>query len=240
MLGNIFISGITPIDAYPRSKSNKYYKQCIEKVDLCIPKAKPDIEDINEIQIKACIEKVKVINTVLGDKLVIEAKIQIKVIYTADNIVQSVHSAHWEIVFHEYVLLENIDCCSCNRLIRYVFLGIEDVCVICMDKRSLSLSIIFILCPQIIEDANKTNSAGMICGSQEYIDNIPLNETDCCYVEERNYKKPSCCNDDEKCNYDQRRIQVDESKGCRKLRRENEDRYCRGYARRDDYDFYKK
>lgn len=227
MLENIFISGITPIDAYPESKGNKYYKQCIQKVDLCIPNVKPDIEDINEIQINPCIERIKVINTVLGPKLVIEGRQQIKIIYTADNRVQSVHSAHWEVGFHEYVLLEGMHEQNCTNRIRCVFIGIEDVGVTCMDRRRVSLSIIFVLCPQIRRGMDEIGSNDINIPGECYVQCMPINKMDDCCTVEKCWKKGLCYSYNEP-------LQTSENERCKRcgdLSSEDK-RYCRRYGRK--------
>lgn len=162
-MSSILICGITSIEAYPKGISVKYCKQCVEKIELCIPSVKPDIEEPNEIHISICVEKVKMIDTVLGPKLVIEGKIRVKLIYTADNRVQSVHSAHWEKAFCNYILLRDIKG-SCYSLgVSNVFVGVEDVCVTCVGRRELSLSVIFILCPKVSENKNSIEACECYC-----------------------------------------------------------------------------
>lgn len=170
-MNSILISGITPIDAYPKDISIKHCKQCMKKVELCIPSVKPDIEEANDLHINICVEKVKMIETILGPKLVIQGKIRAKLIYTADNKVQSVHSAHWEKTFCEYILLNDIRSCRGSLRFSNVFAGIEDVCVICVGKRDLSLSIIFILCPRVFESYDRENQT-CCCSKEEHLNRL--------------------------------------------------------------------
>lgn len=176
---HIFVSGITPIEAYPEQVLIKYSKQCLEKVDLCIPTLKPDIEEINEIYVDACLEKVKIIDSILGQKLVVEGIFSVKVIYTADNMVQSVHSAHFEKRFYNYVLLGDLDSCDYSGVIRDVFIGIEDIGVTHICSRRINLSVIFVICPQISKEREipeRTRKSRFkindLCHDERYSDGI--------------------------------------------------------------------
>lgn len=171
-MSSIMICGITPIEAYPKGIPVKYCKQCVEKMELCVPSVKPDIEEPNEIHINICVEKVKIIDTVLGPKLVIEGKIRVKLIYTADNRVQSVHSAHWEKTFCNYILLRDIKGSSCSVGVSNVFAGVEDVCVTCVERRALSLSIIFILCLKVWENKSGIGNQACYCSEDVYLNKL--------------------------------------------------------------------
>ncbi|MFD3156310.1 DUF3794 domain-containing protein [Haloimpatiens sp. FM7330] len=85
---------------------------------LCLPCAKPDIEEI--VKISSCVEIIskKVIKTpdsnglnngegtlLTGRKLVIEGILRQKVIYTADVKEQSLHSAHFDVPFSIFIVL---------------------------------------------------------------------------------------------------------------------------------------
>lgn len=149
MLENVLITGITLLDEYPICGNCEYYKQVIESDALCIPVQKPDIESINELKVYICVEKFKVIKTVLGPKIVIQGTKQVKIIYTADNCQQSLHSAHWDIPFCEFVLMDSYSYDKCLKTVVDVFAGLEDACVKCYDKRTIDISILYILCPQV-------------------------------------------------------------------------------------------
>lgn len=141
--------GITDLDSYPVGKCKKYYKQCIEIDSVCIPHQKPCVESVNDINVKICVNDVKTIQTILGPKLIVKGTKNIKVMYTANNCEQSVHSAHWSIPFCEFILLDEKcykNCCSC---ISEVFVGVEYVCVRKIKDRYLDCCILYILCPHI-------------------------------------------------------------------------------------------
>lgn len=150
MTNSILITGITDLDCYPNSGLCRNYKQNMFSNTLCIPSAKPDIESINEIKIDIDIEEFKVINSILGPKLSIYGCVSVKIIYTADNCQQSVHSAHWNKPFCDFVLLKDLSYDVCKNLIIKVFIGIEDVCIKYFNKRVVDLSILYVICPQII------------------------------------------------------------------------------------------
>ena len=149
MFDNISITGITSLDKYPNSKCEKYYKQCLDDIMLCIPDEKPDIECINEVNAKICIEDYSVLNTILGPKLFITGKKNIKIIYTADNCQQSLHSAHWSIPFCEFVLLKGLCYDECKDIIESIFIGLENICVRHFEKNIIDISLLFIICPKL-------------------------------------------------------------------------------------------
>lgn len=151
-MNHIFVSGITPMEAYPKDIRGEDCKQYMEEFDLCIPAVKPEVEGVNEIYINVCVEAARIIDTILGPKLIIQGKVEIKLVYTACNRVQSVHSAHWEKKFYNYILFPCIKEKSYNLVVRNIFVGIEDVCVTSVRCRDLSLSVIFILCAKVCED----------------------------------------------------------------------------------------
>lgn len=90
---------------------------------LCVPPQKPDIEQIISVNAKIEIISQRVIktptlistNTLVpsveglfstGRKLVIEGILRQKVIYTAANAQQSIHSAHFDVPFSTFMVLE--------------------------------------------------------------------------------------------------------------------------------------
>lgn len=146
LLDNITITGITNLDHYPDNCLVKNCKQNITSISLCVPCQKPDMESINDIKISFCINSYKLLNTILGPKVVLNITAKIKVIYTAKNLEQSLHSAHWDIDFCDFILLENFSYNDCNLCSSSLFIGLEDVCVLNCDERSLELSLIYIIC----------------------------------------------------------------------------------------------
>lgn len=228
-MNSILICGITSIEDYPKSICVKNCKQCVEKMELCLPLVKLDIEEPNEIHADVCVENVRMIETVLGAKLIIEGKVKVKLIYTADNRIQSIHSAHWEKTFCNYILLREVEGSRCDFIVRNVFAGIEDVSITCVEKRGINLSIIFILCPQITEDRNSVASEDCCC-----IRKVNLNKIEICNMPMgRNikiveYTNNACsCMEKEEKNY-----------RCEDL--ENENEYCRQQNKNDSYNVYNK
>lgn len=149
MLENIIVTGITDLECYPSCKYKKCWKQCMHDEIVCIPDPKPDIESINEIKVNICIDNYQLIDTILGPKIILHGEKHIKVLYTANNCQQSLHSAHWSIPFCEFILLEDILFEKNIFHIDDIFVGIESVCVKYFDNRVVDLSILFIICPEI-------------------------------------------------------------------------------------------
>lgn len=145
---NISITGITPLDYYPCYKDIIQTKQNMQNIDVFIPCEKPDIESIEEVKVNICIVKCKTIDTILGKKIILNGIIKIKIIYTANNCEQSLHSAHWDIPFCDFILLDNI--CNCDDLNNLdLFAGLEDVCINNNDFRYINLSVLYIICASL-------------------------------------------------------------------------------------------
>lgn len=176
MSNNIVITGITDMDKYPPCINSKFCKQCMQSNIMCIPDQKPEVESINEVKVSICVNNFEVFNTVLGPKLLLNGCKNIKVLYTANNCSQSLHSAHWNIPFCEFILLKDLCYERPSLIVKEVFAGIENVCVNYFDLRTLDISILFIICPQF-----------------EKIHSAPCKKPNDCY---RNYYscKPNPCN----------------------------------------------
>lgn len=179
-LYNISITGITPLDYYPSKKCIINCKQNIYTVDVCIPCKKPDVEDIEEIKATMCTTKCKLIDTILGPKIVFNGITNIKVIYTANNDEQSLHSAHWNIPFCDFILIDNMCNKEFNMNSLNLFIGIEDICINCYDERYINLSIIFIACLTLNKPQDNCHCSK--CSK----DNCPEDKWD------NNYKDSNC------------------------------------------------
>lgn len=237
-MSSIIICGITSIEAYPKGISVKYCKQCVEKIELCIPSVKPDIEEPNEIHINICVEKVKMIETVLGPKLVIEGRIRVKIIYTADNRVQSVHSAHWEKTFCEYILFRDVKSSSCSLIVSSVFAGVEDVCVTCVGRRELSLSVIFILCPKVCENKNSIETYECYCNKGVNLNKLEISDAlmhgDIKLLEYTNNTYDYIVKKEDKYEYENKNEGYNEQEG------DNKNKYYRQRGKNDKYSLYKR
>lgn len=151
-MDNVLITGITELDSYPRCGRPKHCKQSIESDILCLPENNLKIESINEVDVNISVEKFEVVNTILGPKLFLKAYKNIKVIYTADNCSQSLHSICWSIPFCEFILLCDFHYEKVCNLICDVFIGIENICIKDFDEEMVDISIMFIMCPQFKRD----------------------------------------------------------------------------------------
>lgn len=153
MTNNILTFGVTDLDAYPNRKHNTCCKEFMENDTLCIPCKKPDIEEIDSIHVSVCVKDFKVIKTIQGCKLIVEAIKKFKVMYTANTCDQSVHTAHWESHFCQFVLLpENVSLHTLS--INDVFIGIEDIIVKFHDTRAIDVCALLIICPIIRNPIN--------------------------------------------------------------------------------------
>ena len=157
MLDNILITGITDLECYPPISCTRYCKQCIQNDFLYVPDEKPDIESINEIKVSVCVEDFEVFKTILGPKLLLNGQKKIKILYTANNCQQSLHSAQWCIPFCEFILLKNLHYDKCFNDINNVFIGVENVRMKYFNKRSIDISLLFIICPEFQSNCFETN-----------------------------------------------------------------------------------
>ncbi|WP_343338688.1 hypothetical protein TPELB_08920 [Terrisporobacter petrolearius] len=143
---NIVYFGITDLDCYPTCKYGNCCKEFIENDTLCIPCKKPDVEDIDNIHVDCFVKDFKIIKTIQGYKIVVTGIIKYKVMYTADTCEQSVHTAHWERCFCQFLLLPkslNVN----NVCISDVFIGIEDIILKSNGSRVIDLCLLLILIP---------------------------------------------------------------------------------------------
>lgn len=82
---------------------------------LDIPAAKPDIEQILKVQTKLVIISTRVIKTPVGQslekqtltgwKVIVEGELRQVITYVADECTQSVHGAHFNVPFSEFIVL---------------------------------------------------------------------------------------------------------------------------------------
>lgn len=146
MFNDISITGITPLDHYPNKCSTNNCKQNINSTKLCIPSKKPSIESINEIKVMLCVDEYKTLKTILGTKVLINITCNIKAIYTALNEEQSLHSAHWDINFYDFILSNDSSLDRLNTCKQNLFIGLEDICISNFDTRTIDLSLLYIIC----------------------------------------------------------------------------------------------
>lgn len=96
------------------------FKQFTVQENVCLPEAKPDIEQITRVMADIVIIHTKVIKTpgtcdapvtslegqtLTGWKLIVEGEVRQKVEYVADEPTQSVHAAHFNVPFSTFIVL---------------------------------------------------------------------------------------------------------------------------------------
>lgn len=182
MFDGISVTGITPLEYYPNKCCIDYAKQNIKSINLCLPCKKPLIESVNEVKISCCINDYKLLNTILGPKIVINLTTKIKAIYTAKNVEQSLHSEEWNINFCDFILLEELCYDKCCLYSPNLFVGLENVCVLKCDEDSIQICLLYIILSSIDKKNNCCN-----------------NSSDKCFDKKRNNKK-NILNDTQKSN----------------------------------------
>jgi len=104
MLRNfINIVGIAEPSQFPTLLPINPNIQHIVEEELLIPDAKPDVEQVNTVLIEATIKASRAIVTPVGLKIVVDGELNQKIIYTANDLVQSVHSAHFTEPFCTFI-----------------------------------------------------------------------------------------------------------------------------------------
>lgn len=141
--------------------------------------------------------------TILRKKVVLNGAIKLKAIYTTNNYEQSVHSAHWDIPFCDFILLDNI--CSCDDLSSLeLFAAIEDLCLNYNDLRCISFSVLYIICASVNKvqpscNTQYSNQCSSQCNTQHNNQcNNQFNKSPCIKYEPKNtneYKNTNCIKD---------------------------------------------
>jgi hypothetical protein len=124
--GLIDVIGLcNPSDVTSIINNYPYWKQMYINENLTVPSQKPDIEQINSVDVSISIIRKEVIKTprsysnttppveepnlegmlLSGRKLIIEGIICQKIVYTADNVTQPVHSVDFYIPFSSYIVV---------------------------------------------------------------------------------------------------------------------------------------
>ena len=121
----IDITGLcNPSDVVEVISLNPYWMQMNISEKLEIPQQKPDVEQVNSLNISVNIIRKEVVRTPVsptdtngnyipnlegkistGRKLIIEGELCQKIVYTAEDEVQSVHSAHFYVPFSSYIVV---------------------------------------------------------------------------------------------------------------------------------------
>ena len=96
MLRNfVDVIGIADPSEFPAILPTNPNTQYIIQEELIIPAEKPDVEQIISTLVEATVTNSRVIATPVGIKVVVDGELNEKVIYTALEPAQSVHSAHY-------------------------------------------------------------------------------------------------------------------------------------------------
>lgn len=104
MLRNLInIVGIDDPSSFPVLGVQDRYKQFTVEEMLTIPSAKPDIEQITSVLVEANVTQFRTIATPTGVKVIVDGELHQKVIYTADEPAQSVHSAEFTTPFCNFI-----------------------------------------------------------------------------------------------------------------------------------------
>lgn len=182
---HIDICGITPQHKLPKCSCNCPYKEICQTYKLCVPSCKPDIETILQLFIDTSIKKTDILCTPIGKKLVIYGMVHIKVLYVANTSSQSVHSAHFDIPFCTFMMLNKV-CYSMENLCAFI----EDTFVNQLDCRNFYISMLLFIYPMFKTQDDK-----------HIYDNNCLEKLDTSHCENIHYAKFETLNDSEIKDY---------------------------------------
>lgn len=116
IINGVSCVGILKKECFQEILSHRFYKQLLICETLSIPKNKLDIEDIYSLIVKSKIVSCRVVETPLGKKVVIQGCILLKIMYTAKNPEQSVHTAHFKIPFCTFLACFSLQKCHSKDL----------------------------------------------------------------------------------------------------------------------------
>ena len=100
------------------------------------------MKDIIEVIVSVSITSFKVISTTQGDKIIIDGFKHLKILYTADNDCTSVHSAHFDMPFCDFILLQT----PCREVL-CIEAAIEHIAAHQISCRGFAVCTIILLCP---------------------------------------------------------------------------------------------
>lgn len=103
LINFVDIIGIADPANFPIITPANPHTQFIVEETIVVPDAKPDVEQINSLMIEARITDTRTIITPVGIKVVVDGFLNQKVLYTADELEQSVHSVHQELPFCTFI-----------------------------------------------------------------------------------------------------------------------------------------
>lgn len=123
------IIGIASDSDFPVITPTTRYTQFTVEELLTIPDVKPDIEQINSVMIEATVTDFRAITTPVGLKVIINGILNQKVVYTAADPSQSVHSAHFTVPFCTFIQIPLVipPGQSAQSLLQSLFLTLQDV-----------------------------------------------------------------------------------------------------------------
>lgn len=104
MLRNfVDVVGIAGTNDFPVIGPANRYAQFTAEETVTLQASKPDIEQINSVMVEARVSDYRTITTPVGLKVIVNGILVQKITYTASDPVQSVHSAHFEEPFCNFI-----------------------------------------------------------------------------------------------------------------------------------------
>lgn len=160
IINGVACTGVLEKSDFDTVRCTDLFKQILLDDQFDIPMQKPEIESILNIIIEPKIIKWKVIETPTDKKIVIRGSIEIKVVYTALNPEQSVHSVQFSQIFYTFINChENMDydsICDVYEIKAYI----EDIDAFLINERKINITTLVLI---TVKKCGKTH---MCCENQ--------------------------------------------------------------------------
>lgn len=151
----IDVIGLCDVDNFNIDLTNPNWSQISIPEVLMIPREKPDIETIDKVFVKVKILSKRIVETpdsngsdnaegtqLTGKKLIVEGVLKQKIVYTANVPQQTVHSAHFDVPFSAFIVIDgttDLDAILC------VNTCVEDVFVTALNPREVFKNVTLLL-----------------------------------------------------------------------------------------------
>lgn len=149
------VIGLCDIDNFDIDVADPNWTEISIPEVLSIPEQKPDIETIDKVFVKVKIISKRVIETpdsaggdnaegtqLTGKKLIVEGVLKQKIVYTADVPQQTVHSAHFDVPFSAFIVINGATALDAKFCVKTC---VEDVFVKALNPREVFKNVTVVL-----------------------------------------------------------------------------------------------
>ncbi|MGL5346736.1 MAG: hypothetical protein ACRDA3_05260 [Peptostreptococcaceae bacterium] len=146
-MDDILIHGITKLDEYPQCKCKDFCKSMFKSQCIYIPTGSPSIGYIDDLIVKAKVNSYKIVNTLLGYKLIFTIGLMYKILYTCAHNEGNLHSLKFKDEISEFILLDTNGYNFNLSEIDQIYIAIEDIILQNHSDKSIKISLSLIAYP---------------------------------------------------------------------------------------------